>query len=263
MRLAHPDVPERAEEVKLWLVVALACLAWTAPGSGETERARRLSRIPDTVLWAWERPEDLRALAEAKGVAFLAQTITLGPDAPLLYTRRQPLYVPDTSPLIAVTRIESPRPKRVTVTDHETRVIVDAIVMSAGLPRVVAVQIDFDAVESQRPLYLDLLRRVRGALPDHTPLSMTALASWCAGDRWLHDAPVDEIVPMLFRMGPATEALKQVATSIESVDARCRAAVGTSLDEPLRIVRQHRRVYAFSATAWTRQSLDAIDVVEP
>ncbi len=30
---------------------------------------------------------------------------------------------------------------------------------------------------------------------------MTALASWCAGDDWLRDLPVDEAVPMLFRMG--------------------------------------------------------------
>jgi hypothetical protein len=201
-------------------------------------------------------------MAEGKGVAFLAQTITLGAGAPSLYTRRQPLHVSDSIPLIAVTRIESPRPKRVVLGEDELRAIVDAIAVSARHSRVVAIQIDFDASESQRPLYLNLLRTVRGALDDETPLSMTALASWCVGDRWLHKAPVDEIVPMLFRMGPATDPLKRVASSTETIDPTCRRAVGTSLDEPLRIVRKHRRVYAFSPTPWTRAAVDAIEVVE-
>lgn len=242
--------------------LVLGCLTLSPLGGAETPRERRMSLLPATVLWAWERPEDLRELAAGKAVAFLAQTITLGAGAPSLYTRRQPLRVSESIPLIAVTRIESPRPKPIALAEDDMRAIVDAIVVSARLPRVVAVQIDFDATDSQRPLYLALLRRIRAALDEETPLSMTALASWCVGDRWLNEAPVDEVVPMLFRMGPATDPLKRIASAPEAIDPRCRRAVGTSLDEPLQIVRKGRRVYAFSPAPWSRAAVNAIEVVE-
>src|SRR2546429_41417 len=80
------------------------------------------------MLWAWERPEDLRALGSDTGVAFLAQTITIGADraasgsdrlatlkgSPYMiegspYTiepRRQPLRVDRDTALVAVTRVE-------------------------------------------------------------------------------------------------------------------------------------------------------------
>ena len=48
---------------------------------------------------------------------------------------------------------------------------------------------------------LDPLAEIRRALPLHTRLSMTALASWCDTESCLDDAPVDETVPMLIRMG--------------------------------------------------------------
>ncbi len=69
-------------------------------------------------------------------------------------------------------------------------------------------QIDFEARASQRQVVLDLLHDVRAGLPATTRLSMTALASWCDTETWLATAPVDEIVPMLFRMGPTGGALR-------------------------------------------------------
>jgi hypothetical protein len=56
---------------------------------------------------------------------------------------------------------------------------------------------------------LDVLRAVRATLPAGRELSMTALASWCDTERWLGTAPVDEVVPMLFRMGPVGENPKR------------------------------------------------------
>jgi len=54
---------------------ALAALIFLAPSYAAPARgpARTLPRL---ILWAWERPEDLRALDPDTGVAFLAQTIT-------------------------------------------------------------------------------------------------------------------------------------------------------------------------------------------
>ena len=40
--------------------------------------------FPGVVLWAWERPVDLRGLPAGTGVAFLAQTITIADGSHLL-----------------------------------------------------------------------------------------------------------------------------------------------------------------------------------
>jgi hypothetical protein len=245
------------------VAVGIGSASISPPGRAASVPERRLSRIPDTVLWAWERPDDLREFPEALGVAFLAQTITLGNGTPALDTRRQPLRVAGHTPLVAVTRIESPRPKRIALNIREMRTAVDAIAKSATLPGVVGVQIDFDATASQRPLYLALLHAVRDTLPADASLSITALASWCVGDRWLRDAPVDEVVPMLFRMGPATDPLKSIAGSVDGIDPACRGAVGASLDEPLRITRNRRRVYLFNPRPWKIGAVDAIEIVTP
>ena len=37
---------------------------------------------------------------------------------------------------------------------------------------------------------------------------MTSLASWCTGDAWFNDFPVDEAVPMVFQMGADDEKIK-------------------------------------------------------
>ena len=66
------------------------------------------NEMPPKILWAWERPEDLRFLETDKfGVAFLAQTLTLQNDKVIFRPRRQPLEVADGTYLIAVTRIET------------------------------------------------------------------------------------------------------------------------------------------------------------
>ncbi len=55
-----------------------------------------------------------------------------------------------------------------------------------------------------------MLQDLRQKLPQQIPLSMTALASFCVGDRWLDDLPVDEAVPMIFRMGPDDQRIKNM-----------------------------------------------------
>src|SRR5262249_59556332 len=82
---------------------------------------------------------------------------------------------------------------------------------SATMPHVSGVQVDFDAVESERPFYRDLLTRLRPKLPPTTSLSIPALASWCAADAWLDGLPIDEAVPLLFRISPADATLPPIA----------------------------------------------------
>jgi len=197
--------------------------------------------LPPRMLWAWERPVDLRTLPPATGVAFLSQTITVAERGSVASPRRQPLRVDPATPLMAVTRIEAPGPlpaEQGAIDD-----IVQPIARTAALPRVVAVQIDFDARLSQRDGYRRILTALRRALPPRVPLSMTALASWCMQDDWLDDLPIDEAVPMLFRMGPSEAPFAHdMRTRLRA--PICRGAVGVSLDEPMRDVRADR-VYVF------------------
>jgi hypothetical protein len=158
--------------------------------------------LPRIILWAWERPEDLTFLDPQRfGVAFLAQTLTLK-DGEVVYSpRHQPLKLPPGVRLIAVTRIESQKITRehVDLTDDLRKELVENIRKTLQLNSVSAVQVDFDAATSERTFYGQLLQDLRSELPDNVALSMTALASFCVGDRWLKDLPVDEAVPMVFR----------------------------------------------------------------
>jgi hypothetical protein len=139
-----------------------------------------LAGLPRLVLWAWERPEDLRGLDRDVAVAFLAQTIDLKADGLQVSPRRQPLRVDPETLLIAVTRVAT------TASSARADPVVDrvarAVAGTAALPGVKTVQIDFDAVQSESLFYRQVLRRVKAMLDARTPLSMTALASWCVDD---------------------------------------------------------------------------------
>ena len=218
--------------------------------SFDTPRAAPMDRLPRLVLWAWERPVDLRALPADVGVAFLAQTVTVTARASVVSPRRQPLLVAPATPLIAVTRVETPGGDAATAQVGE---IARAIRSTMKLPRVIAVQVDFDATLSQRPMYRHLLHAVRRELPPATPLSITALASWCMQDDWLGDLPIDEAVPMLFRMGPSEPRPDNVADRLRA--SACRGAIGTSLDEPVTGSRGRKRIYVFNPQPWTAATI--------
>src|SRR5260370_32343317 len=62
---------------------------------------------PSVMLWAWERPGDLRALPKNAGVAFLASSIYLRDGSTQVVPRFQPLRLPSGTYRMAVIRIES------------------------------------------------------------------------------------------------------------------------------------------------------------
>ena len=114
------------------------------------------------------------------------------------------------------------------------------------------VQVDFEVRASERQVLLDVLADVRRGLPRTTLLSMTALASWCDTERWLDRAPVDEIVPMLFRMQEAGDALRnRLAAGGDFRNPRCRSAFAVSTDTPVVRAPRGRRVYLFNRRSWT------------
>jgi hypothetical protein len=122
------------------------------------------------------------------------------------------------------------------------------------LPGIVGLQVDFDATQSQRAFYRDLLHRLRAAKPRGMSLSITALGSWCLGDPWIRNLPIDEAVPMLFRMGPEASSVKEtLARRGDFTVPLARTSVGYSLDEPFLPIPRGRRVYAFDPRPWTVQ----------
>jgi hypothetical protein len=248
------------------LIVALSA-GWLSLSALDSEPQRQAG-LPGLMLWAWERPTDLRSVDAGTGVAFLSQTLIVRNDAVEVRPRRNPLRVLPHTPLVAVTRIESgghaPRPR--TGQPGAASLITtmaNAIAGAMALPRVRGVQIDFDAAESERPFYRMLVQAVRAQLGAGVPLSITALASWCAQDRWMEGLPVDEAVPMLFRMGPVNAPYAGLARSPSSAAAGCRGALGTSLDEPLHVRAAGRRVYVFNPAPWTPETVaQAHEVIE-
>jgi len=208
--------------------------------------------LPPVVLWAWERPENLTFLDPQKtAVAFLAKTITLRDDKIAVKPRLQPLRVAPDTKLIAVVRIETDRASAPTLSSAQLQQTAHEI---SSLPRVSVVQIDFDAAISQRDFYRKLLQRVRYELSPSVGLSITALASWCAGDNWIADLPVDEAVPMLFRMGVERRQFQRRLETGQSFEAGiCRNSAGVSTDE-LVTVPNVDRLYIFNPQPWTKDS---------
>lgn len=219
----------------------------------------RADEIPRTVLWAWERPEDLRFIdTRETGVAYLARTVHLRGAETLVRPRLQPLEVPPETYLVAVVRVESDRRERPALSDEQLEKTVGAAREAVESHGVRALQIDFDVVASERDFYRRLLASLRAKLPARTPLSMTALASWCLGDKWLAGLEVDEAVPMLFRMGVDERRVREFLNSGgEFSDPLCRRSAGLSTDERLRLARTPARRYVFNPRAWTEESARA------
>src|SRR6266404_5808893 len=92
------------------LLILLVVGLFVRTGSMSQAPATRLAKFPGLVLWAWERPEDLRFIDPQRvGVAFLAKTLRLQGDTVVVRPRLQSLAVPPGTTLMAVARIESAR----------------------------------------------------------------------------------------------------------------------------------------------------------
>jgi hypothetical protein len=204
------------------------------------------------ILWAWERPENLTFLDPQKtAVAFLAKTITLRDGKTVVKPRLQPLQLARDTKLIAVVRIEIDRASPPSLSATQLQQTAHEISL---LPGVSVVQIDFDAGVSERDFYRKLLERVRSELSPSVGLSIAALASWCAGDNWIADLPVDEAVPMLFRMGVERRQFQRRLESGQTFEASvCRNSAGVSTDEPVTVPAVNR-LYLFNPQPWTKDS---------
>ena len=154
---------------------------------------------------------------------------------------------------MAVVRIEPERRDAPTLSPEQRGKVADAIVATSRTGDVAAVQIDFDATLTERDFYRDLLTDVRAQLPEATALSITALASWCMYDDWLSGLPIDEAVPMLFRMGvERRQMLLHLNAGGGFRSPLCQSSAGFSVDEPLATFPAVPRAYFFNPRPWTQ-----------
>jgi hypothetical protein len=249
---------ERVSRLAAIALVALGLLPVVSDSSASGVATHSTSAIPPLVLWAWERPEDFRFVdSEHVGVAFLAGTVSLHAGRAEFRPRLQPLRVSPQTRLVAVIRIETD--PGADLSQEQLRTTANAIARASALPQVVATQIDFDATASEREFYRALLLELHQRLPASMPISITALASWCIGDDWIAGLPIDEAVPMMFRLGVGqNEVLNWIRSQREFREPLCRRSLGVSTDEPWTSLPAGRRVYAFSLKPWTESSLEGL-----
>ena len=211
------------------------------------------------VLWAWERPEDLRFAGDGVEVAVLAGTVMLRGEDAIARPRLQPARTSPGQSVIGTVHVEIDRTRPLAWTAAQRGTAAAAILSLMADPRFAELQIDFEVRASERGVLLDVLHDVRAGLRPGRPLSMTALASWCDTERWLGAAPVDDVVPMLFRMGPGGAALQQrLAAGGSFGDPHCGRSVGVAVDTPLAGLPGSRRIFLFDPAPWTQAHLAAI-----
>jgi hypothetical protein len=239
--------------LRTWgLVLAAIAFAGCRPAIQDT------TELPMTLLWAWERPEDLRFVDPAEvGIAFLAATLVLAGDDVEITPRMQPLRTPEGTALVAVVRVEALQPA---LTREQALAAADAIAGEiAGRAELAAVQLDFDSTMSQRDFHRDLLTQLRDRLPDGLPLTMTALASWCLHDDWLEGLPVAAAVPMFFDMGvDAGWVDRHLAGGGDVLSEICRGDVGRATYGPGPTLSGDRRTWWFHDEAWSRDALERV-----
>lgn len=236
-------------------VAALLIATLAASASGDSAPAVAAARDwpagwPARFAWSWDRAEDLRFLARDEGVALVLTSLEFHGDRTLVRPLRNAVALPVGTVVLPVVHVEALPAMHAALTAAQHQAFVDAVLRAATRSPQGAVQVDFEALPSQRAFYRDVLAEVRARRPE-LRLSITALASWCLADRWTASLPVDEVVPMAFRMGSAHGDYRDwVAASERWPDATC-TATGVATDEPLPRLPRSRRLFFFSPQPWT------------
>jgi hypothetical protein len=238
-----------------------AALLLFAPAGDHMRRAHAGIReeLPPLMLWVWDRDDDLRFLDTSDtGVAMLAATVTLRGEGVVLAPRHNPVALPPGVRRVAVVHVETDRAEPPTLSGEQLHRFVEAIAAVNDEVPNHALQVDYEAVASQRAFFIDavaaLRRRLAGAA-----ISVTALASWCFNESWTGRLAADEVVPMLFRMGYDGRRLRaHLKNGGDFRGAQCRSSLGVATDELPDALPPGRRIYVFSPRRWTPETYNVV-----
>ena len=244
-----------------FLILLLACIACSALRADDradtTARHPALAQLPAHMLWAWERPEDMRWLPASVGVAYVASTVLLRGEEALVHPRTAPLLLAYGAAAVPVLHVDASWRVPPALSERQSARIVQELLRVAQRGNRNVVQLDFEVRRSQRPFLARTMAEIRRQLDPRIALSVTALASWCLDDAWLPAGVADEVVPMAFRMGPGQHELRRRLQRQGYSQSYCRNAAGYASDEPaLRAVAA--RGYYFSPRPWTAASWQAM-----
>jgi hypothetical protein len=207
---------------------------------------------PERIAWLWDQAR--QPPWPGAGAAVLQRHILLTGTRVLTRPRMRPAPLAPGTPVTPVVHVDVSivHPPRDIAAGRAA--IVRAMTQAAAHSSSGWVQLDMEAMPSQRQAYRALVRELRAALPPHIKLSVTALAWWCRSPAWLDDLAADEVVPMFFRMGKDSAALRAIVASEPALlHPLCRAgSAGFSPQEPFApgVTERYRRSYWFDYHAW-------------
>ena len=192
-------------------------------------------------------------------IAYLDRTILIT-DQIETVPRMQPLLIPQNAKIIAVVRIEAP----------QARAKLDSHLNWQKKSQTKSWKLAEDNRSPHCRLTLtppghsglstaSVIEETRRRMPAKMPLSITALASWCSRPSWLEGLPVDEAVPMLFRMGGDSRFAKQPGWNYEPTAPQCSTSVGVSTDEAWPAITNNKRIYVFHPRAWNPVALENLE----
>src|SRR5262249_50333974 len=194
-------------------------------------RPRMPVNMPPLVLWAWDRDDDLSFIdIRDTAVAYLAATVILRGNTVFLPPRHHPLAPPKGTRLVAVAHVEVDRHEPPEMSDLQARAFAETLAALRETRPGEFLQIDFEAKASQRDFFVKAVAVLRQRLPNAV-LSATAFTSWCLNERWTQSLAVDEVVPMLFRLGPDRRRIRDYFAGGDFRSANCRTSIGVATDE--------------------------------
>jgi hypothetical protein len=235
-----------------------------APRGGVVTPDRVRASLADGVAWIWPDSNGPPARTTDSSppyreAALLVESLVLRADGVERGGRRQPLALPAGVRIVPVVHVEAAQDAPDQLTATQLGAILAAVhrhasvatsTQGAGL-----FQLDFEAPLRQREAYRALVARIRAALPAQVRLSVTALAHWCTQGDWLDRLPVDEVVPMLYRLGShAADWQDRFATGAPALAQRCRGpALGFSTNDPPSpaLLARAARPYWFDESVWS------------
>lgn len=206
----------------------------------------------DAIAWMW-KDAPVPAFSRA-AVAVVDRHIWLIGDKVLLRPGARPRTLARGTRVIPVVHVEIDVRHPPDGLRAATAVVQGAMQSAARASNSGWVQLDLEARPSQRADYRELVRGVRAALPANMKLSVTALGWWCRSGAWLDGLAADEVVPMFFRMGRDSAAMRTVVASAPAtLHPLCRkGSAGFSRQEGFSpdVAARYRRTYWFDETAW-------------
>jgi hypothetical protein len=243
-------------------LVALAVLAFDTGRSARTPatRAEVATSLARGVAWIWPDSNGPRGAAAYGEAAVLVESLVLRAQGVEHGGRTQSLALPAGVRVVPVLHVEAAADAPDALTPAQRDAILAAVRRHAEVAASGAglLQLDFEAPARQREAYRALVAQVRAALPAGVRLGVTALAHWCLQGDWLDRLPVDEVVPMLYRLGPDAASWRRRFTRDDtSLARRCRGpALGFATNDPppAALLARITRPYWFDESAWSNPS---------